>query len=127
MRTMKKKSRIFLTYAYILALALVLSGATAGTIASAEGESSKDACLKCHGPFDKLTAKTANYKFPSGETTSPHRYVTHDSKDIPECTNCHKPHPVPLTSNEGLPKANGEWCYSCHHIKNLQTCSTCHK
>ncbi len=124
---MNRQSRIFLICTSILALALLLSGASPDTTASTEAESSKDACLVCHGPFDKLTDATANYTFPSGEKTSPHRYVTHDSKDIPECSNCHKPHPVPLTSKEGLPKANGEWCYSCHHVKNLQQCVTCHK
>ena len=93
--------------------------------ASLAAGSSKDVCLACHGPFDKLVSVTSNYVFPSGEKTSPHRYLPHNSQDIPECSICHKPHPLPLTSTEGLPKANGEWCYECHH-KRVLKCGTCH-
>ena len=146
-RTMNKRSRILHTCASILALTLLLSGsspaqtstplpttapdkppsATAGTAASsAAAGSSKETCLRCHGPFDKLVSASANYTMPSGEKTSPHRYVPHNSKDIPECSNCHKRHPVPLTSTEGLPKPNPEWCYTCHHAGVLQ-CGTCHQ
>ena len=123
---MKKQSGIFYTCVSILALTLLLSGSSpAATTASTEAGSSKDACLMCHRPFDKLISATANYTMPGGEKTSPHRYVPHDSKDIPECSNCHKPHPVPLTSTEGLPKANAKWCYGCHHTRVLE-CGTCH-
>lgn len=143
---MNKQSRILHTCAPILALALLLSGsspaqtptplpaaaptkppsATAATTASAAAESSKDTCLGCHGPFDKIISETANYTMPSGEQTSPHRYVPHKSKDIPECSNCHEPHPVPLTSTEGLPKPKTDWCYMCHHAGVLQCGPPCH-
>jgi predicted CXXCH cytochrome family protein len=122
---MNKPSRIFYTCAAILALVLLLSGPSSTTTASTEAGSSKEACLGCHGPFDKLASATANYTMPSGEKTSPHRYVPHNSKDIPECRKCHKPHPVPLTSTKGLPKANTDLCYTCHHAMVLQ-CGTCH-
>jgi hypothetical protein len=62
---------------------------------------SRDVCLNCHGPFDKLAATNAKYQAPSGEKISPHRYVPHSAKDvkaIPGCSNCHEPHPVPLTA-----------------------------
>jgi predicted CXXCH cytochrome family protein len=101
---------------------------TAATTASKAAGSSKATCLMCHGPFDKLIAATAGYKMQSGEQeieSSPHRYVPHDTKDIPECIYCHEPHPVPLTSTEGLPKPKATWCYGCHHKKVLQ-CGTCH-
>ena len=125
---MIKQSRILHTCTSILALTLLLIGsATAAPTGSTAAGSSNETCLGCHGPFDKLTSATANYTMPGGEKTSPHRYVDHDSKDIPECSNCHKPHPVPLTSTKGLPKANVEWCYSCHHMKVFQRCDTCHK
>jgi predicted CXXCH cytochrome family protein len=124
---MSKRSRIFYTCTFILGLTLLLSGCSPVTIASKEAGSSKNACLDCHGPFDKLTSATANYTFPGGEKTTPHRYVDHDSKNIPDCSNCHKPHPVPLTSTKGLAKANAEWCFSCHHAKVLDKCVTCHK
>ncbi len=102
--------------------------ATATTASTAAG-SSKDACLECHGPFDKLVSATANYNaWQGGEKTSPHRYVPHDSKDIPECSNCHKQaHPLSPTAADisAMPKPNPQWCYTCHHAGVLQ-CGTCH-
>jgi hypothetical protein len=89
-------------------------------------------CLKCHGPFDKLIATPANYVAPSGEKTSPHRHVPHDSKlekDIPDCGNCHVAHrlsPLPAKGTIDLSKVTVEWCYSCHHLKNFQSCKDCH-
>jgi len=144
---MNKRSRIFHACTSIFALTLLLSGSahgqtsaplpttpptkppsvTAGTTAPATAAgSSKETCLGCHGPFDKLVSASSNYTMPSGEKTSPHRYVPHNSKDIPECNQCHKPHPVPLTSKEGLPKADPQWCYTCHH-KGVLQCGTCHQ
>jgi hypothetical protein len=86
-------------------------------------------CLACHGSYEKLAEKTANFKTSSGETATPHRYAPHDEKkDIPECTECHIPHPVPLEDKSTVVKPNGvAWCYSsCHHASNLQPCKTCH-
>jgi predicted CXXCH cytochrome family protein len=88
-------------------------------------------CLACHGPYDKLMAATATYAgWSNGEVTSPHRYEPHLSKaakDIPECTNCHRQHPVPPTASDiaALPKPDPSWCYGCHHMRVLQ-CGTCH-
>ena len=95
--------------------------------------SSKDRCLNCHGPFDKLAAATPNYMAQSGERITPHRYVPHDSKEakaIPECYNCHQPHPVrpALTDLAALPKPNVQWCYtSCHHENHFTPCKNCHQ
>ena len=124
---MKKRSRIINACTSILALTLLLMGASPATAASTEAGCSKNVCLGCHGPFDKLISATANYNGweISGQVASPHRYVPHASKDIPECSNCHKPHPVPITSKKELPKANGDWCYTCHHVRVLE-CGTCH-
>ncbi len=153
---MNKKFRILYTASYILALTLLGGGSspaqtpthlpttapskspsatatkpaapTATTAAGAVG-SSKAACLMCHGPFDKLISETSDYLMPSGDEeikSSPHRYMPHNSKNIPECSECHKPHPVPLTSTEGLPKPEVNYCYACHHAGVLQ-CGTCHK
>lgn len=103
---------------------------TATTTTSAAPAASKDVCLGCHGPFEKRVGSPANYVAPSGETTSPHRYVPHDSKAaiaIPECTNCHEPHPVPPTSPMVVPKADVQWCYgACHHTNTLEPCKKCH-
>jgi hypothetical protein len=92
---------------------------------------SKEACLNCHGPFDKLVANV-NYQAPSGEKITPHRYVPHSAKEakaIPECSNCHEPHPVPPpASAAGLPKPDVQWCYTaCHHKNTFQLCKDCHK
>jgi hypothetical protein len=89
----------------------------------------KEKCLGCHGPFDKIAKATENWKAPSGETTTPHRYIPHDSEDVPECTECHMPHtllPLPDKSAVVKPK-DMEFCFNaCHHAKNLQPCKTCH-
>jgi predicted CXXCH cytochrome family protein len=98
---------------------------------AAAAPAAKAACLACHGPYEKIIAKTADYMMQSGEQeikSNPHRYVPHDSKDIkdiPECSYCHEPHPVPLAAKEGLPKPKATWCYGCHHAKVL-ACGTCH-
>jgi hypothetical protein len=68
---------------------------------------------------------------PSGETTSPHRYVPHDSKAasaIPECTNCHEAHPIPPPSGSiDLSKVTVNWCYgACHRQNNFTPCAQCH-
>jgi predicted CXXCH cytochrome family protein len=90
----------------------------------------KDVCLGCHGPFDKLIASGASFTMPDGTKVNPHRYVPHDKQDasaVTDCTDCHKPHPIPLTSKEGLPKPDVEACYSCHHMQNFKLCNTCHE
>lgn len=94
---------------------------------------SKETCLNCHGPFDKIIDASGSYVAPSGEKTSPHRYVPHDSKqeaDIPECTNCHTVHsldPLPVQGTVDLKKVGVQWCYeACHHEKNLTSCKECH-
>ena len=121
--------RLLGTCAFLLALALLLSGPSPAATTAKASVSSKDACLKCHGPYDKLISATSDYLMQDGDKQikrSPHGYLPHDSKDIPECSECHQPHPVPLTSKEGLPKADVKWCYMCHHTGDLQ-CGTCHR
>jgi hypothetical protein len=97
---------------------------------STEQQTVAQKCLACHGPYDKLAEKTANFKAPSEETVTPHQYVPHEEKkDIPECTECHIPHPVPLVDKSEVVKPdNINYCYaSCHHANNLQPCKTCHQ
>jgi predicted CXXCH cytochrome family protein len=113
------------------ATATAAKQAPAATAAPKAAGSPKAACLGCHGPYEKIIAKTADYRMQSGDQeikSNPHRYAPHESKDvtdIPECSYCHEPHPVPLTTKEGLPKPKATWCYGCHHAKIL-TCGTCH-
>jgi hypothetical protein len=82
--------------------------------------------MECHGPFEKLIADTANYVMRTGEIMSPHRYEPHNSKTLPDCKDCHKPHPIPLISTEGLPTPSAQYCYTCHHHDVLE-CHTCHE
>ncbi len=89
----------------------------------------KEVCLECHGPFEKLTASSVTFTAENGEKINPHRYVPHDRKDeksIPECTKCHKPHQIPPELKPDVAKANPEWCYSCHHMREFTPCSACH-
>ncbi len=119
----------------ILTLAL-LFGTFALTTGAAPQEAKKtdttgvaEKCLACHGPYDKIREATADFKASSGETITPHQYVPHaDKKDIPDCTECHTPHPIPLEDKSKAVKPNSvDWCFSsCHHANNLQPCSTCH-
>ena len=108
------------------------ASAVAGQASAAVGGRTQKDCLDCHGPFNKLVEVTATYVAPSGEKTSPHRYVPHDSKlekDIPECSRCHAAHPVsplPAKGSIDLSKVNVEWCFTCHHEKNLKSCKDCH-
>ena len=90
-------------------------------------------CLGCHGSFDKIIEASASYVAPSGEKTSPHKYVPHDSKkveDVPECTLCHTAHPLdplPSKGSTDLSKLGVSWCYdACHHEKKLTSCKECH-
>jgi cytochrome b subunit of formate dehydrogenase len=107
-----------------------ISVPSAGTTAAAMG---KDACLACHGPFDKLVTAKPSFKTDSDETINPHQYVPHDEKTakaIQECTNCHKQqHPLPPTASDlaALPKPAITWCYSaCHHTYTFTPCKACH-
>ena len=111
------------------ALALAMDAALQGDAKKEETKAAVPQCLACHGPFDKLAASTADFKTASGETVTPHQYVPHaDKKDIPECTECHTPHEVPLKDKASVVKPKDvDWCYSsCHHASNLQPCKTCH-
>jgi hypothetical protein len=117
-----------------LILVLILAfGMSTLAISGAEQEKpkiKKEQCLGCHGSYDKLAEKTSDWKAPSGETTTPHRYVPHEEKtDIPECTECHTPHIIPLQDKSAVvkPKDIG-FCFnpSCHHMQNLKPCKECH-
>jgi hypothetical protein len=116
----------------VAALAFALSPRFVSTASRSATQASS--CLDCHGPFDKLSASTAGWKAPSGEKTSPHRYVPHDSKqpdDVPDCKNCHAAHPQtppPASGSIDLSKVTVEWCYkTCHHEKTFEPCKKCHK
>ena len=110
----------------IFALAAVAAPQAIKTIET-KGVAKK--CLPCHGDYDKLAEKTSGYKTPSGETATPHQYVPHAEKtEIPDCTECHEAHPIPLEdkSKAVIPKQI-DWCYgTCHHAGNLQACQGCH-
>jgi hypothetical protein len=108
------------------------SAADAPTSSPAAAGAEND-CLHCHGPFDKLIAASTNYVAPSGEKTSPHRYVPHSSTnaaDVPECSHCHSTHsisPRPARGSIDKSKLDVQWCYeTCHHEKDFTPCIKCH-
>jgi len=104
----------------------VASSLRSATIA-ARAEVSPDVCLGCHGPFAKLASAPAEFVTEDGKKINPHVYIPHDKREIPACTNCHDPHPVPLTSREDLSKPDVDYCYNtCHHRRNFTPCKTCH-
>ena len=143
---MKKQCESLLKGAFFFLTAIIIvfevfagtAGAAAATPAGAPQSAvpatatPKEACLNCHGPFDKLATANAKYVAPSGEKITPHRFVPHDSKDakaIPGCDNCHATHPLPPTTAAiaALPKPDVQWCYTCHHKNNFVSCKECHK
>ena len=90
-------------------------------------EAASENCLNCHGPFDTLASQTGNYVMPSGEKTTPHRYVPHDGTKVPNCSICHMAHGLPFKKNDKAPKANVDFCYAnCHHTSNFRSCKDCH-
>ncbi len=116
-------------FAYLKSGAMPLFAQTA----PATGATAKEACLKCHGPYDKLAGAPAAYAAPSGEKINPHVYVPHSSKEakaVPECTNCHQPHALPPNKAQikSQPAPEVQWCFTaCHHDNNFQPCQNCHK
>lgn len=104
------------------------SAATAAAPAN-PSESVAEHCLKCHGPFEKLAARTKDYVTEWDEKANPHVYVPHDSKTVVNCTECHEAHPIPYTdaAKAQAKKPTVQYCYSCHHAETLVSCSNCHK
>jgi hypothetical protein len=100
-------------------------------LAQTTASSGTEACLKCHGPFDKLAGTAARCLAPSGEKINPHMYVPHASREAhPQCTNCHEPHPLPpkAADSAAQPKPGVQWCYTaCHHKNTFEPCKNCHK
>lgn len=86
-------------------------------------------CLECHGPFEKLASAPPSFVTEKGEKVTPHRYVPHDQKEIPDCVNCHQPHSATPSAAEiaALPKPNVRFCFDCHHKENFTPCKSCHQ
>jgi cytochrome c nitrite reductase small subunit len=83
-------------------------------------------CFDCHvanehTSYDQVIARTADY-FIDGENINPHdphQGLESAKYDLGpyECATCHKTHTAsPLI----------EGCYTCHHQRNFESCSTCH-
>ncbi len=82
-------------------------------------------CLECHGPYEQLASAEPGFAFSPDLKINPHRYVPHDSKEIPDCTGCHEEHPVPPTEPVKKPTSVA-WCYACHHTQDFSDCKQCH-
>jgi hypothetical protein len=75
-----------------------------------------DMCTACHGSYDGLVEKTKSstaFKTTHGDLINPHK--THVGQV--ECYNCHKMH---------KDKPPIEYCYGCHHPRQLNNCKECH-
>ena len=119
------------TLLWIALIALLAFGTTglATQDAKKPAKITKDQCLECHGPFEKVIQANAKFKVSEEETVNPHKYVPHDSQDAPECTECHLvPHAIPLQDKSAVEKPKDvDFCYAgCHHMRNFQPCNTCH-
>ena len=117
-----------LLFFFIMVNAFSFAATSQPTSATKEDESATAACLKCHGPFDKLASAPPSFITASGEKITPHRYVPHDLKDIPDCVNCHQTHSANPTASEivALPKPNVKFYFDCHHKENFMRCKACH-
>ena len=122
--------RLMVSFFFFVFVNGLPSAATSQTTSAAkEDETATAACLKCHGPFEKLASAPPSYITTSGEKITPHRYVPHDQKDIPDCVSCHQTHSANPTAGEmaTLPKPNVKFCFDCHHKENFMRCKACHK
>ena len=133
---MKIQTRGLVLCGLFLVLALTLCAYLSESVkfadAAATEAQSPAACLTCHGQsFDKLVDKKPFFKAPSGEIVNPHQYIQHNERKVenmPNCTDCHSMHPIPLKEKIDLSKVNVDSCFlSCHHQQNFERCSNCHK
>jgi hypothetical protein len=91
-------------------------------------------CLACHGPFSDIQQAMQDYITSEGTAVNPHTTVNTRSEGNPhlsgegviECSTCHPPSPMPPTSANAVPRANIEYCYSCHHKRVFSPCASCH-
>ena len=108
--------------AFAISAALVAASVGAATM-------TKEMCLGCHGPFDKLKAKNVQVEA-DPKPVNPHTYIPHNGKggmdQVWECTMCHTPHAMPPKKDPNREPANVEACYQCHHQYNFKRCDECH-
>ena len=84
-------------------------------------------CLDCHETYEELEAKEPFYTTPSGELINPHRYIEHNTKDVPGCESCHQLHSEEVLDASEVEKPKDvPLCYECHHMQVFITCETCH-
>jgi len=104
------------------------SGHASGSVAANEDGNGSASCLQCHGPFENLASKAPSFTAPSGERITPHRYIPHNEKTIPDCLNCHQEHSENPTPTEiaALPKPTVNFCFECHHTETFARCNSCH-
>lgn len=104
------------------------STVSTGDISGTVSAQNANPCLGCH-KYNDLLALKPKFELESG-SVNPHWYVPHDSKNIPECTNCHVPHaisPLPKGPQDvDMSQVNVQMCFSCHHLQNFTPCKTCH-
>jgi hypothetical protein len=102
-----------------------MSTFVANTASMQDKPADKPACLDCHGPFEQLASAEPSFAFSADLKINPHRYIPHNSKEVPDCAGCHEVHPVPPTEPVKKPTSVA-WCYACHHLQDFTDCKQCH-
>ena len=108
----------------------LLTVAACGTAAAADAPPpmTKDQCLACHGPFEKLVKK--DFKIEAvPNPINPHVFVPHigQTKDFFDCLLCHQQHTIPPEKGYHDKSATLDACFGCHHTEEFAKCSSCHK
>jgi hypothetical protein len=94
-------------------------------------------CFACHGPFEKIVARTASYKTASGESVNPHTTVDRSQPKVQahlpgtgivvDCLFCHTSHELVAAPKVDLSAVSLQYCFmGCHHEKDFMPCKQCH-
>ncbi len=103
------------------------TGAPSSATTTASKMGTKEFCLKCHGTYEDLAAKTAAstvLKDTKGTVVNPHavsQNADHQGVSLDECYNCHAVHQASAPAGPAV----GAICITCHH-ENVFECHTCH-
>jgi hypothetical protein len=94
-------------------------------------------CFACHGPFEKIVARTVAYKTASGEAVNPHTTVDRSQPKVQahlpgtgivvDCLFCHTSHELVAAPKVDLTAVSLNYCFiGCHHEKDFKPCKDCH-
>lgn len=87
-------------------------------------EVSDETCLSCHGSYEELATKTADYVDLvdiNDTAVNPHDLPETEEHGERVCGDCHKMH----EPDQDMAKSSMQYCRSCHH-EDVFECNTCH-